>query len=144
VEGTGFLRAAPRVGEEVPLEGTASGKLYLAFAPERVSAVQAAAAEDSAARAEGRAPGRDRARDSVAQRRALERVRAQGWASNHDEWIPGLSVIGAPIVESGRVHGVVAIAVATAQLAARGEDVLVPRVLDAARRVALRMEGKES
>ena len=34
-EGTGLLRAAPRVGSEVPVHATAIGKLYLAFAPER-------------------------------------------------------------------------------------------------------------
>jgi IclR family transcriptional regulator, acetate operon repressor len=134
VEGTGMLRAAPRVGEEVPLEGTASGKLYLAFAPEHVAAARDALDEKA------------RPRDATARRRALERVRVQGWASNHDEWIPGLSVIGAPIRESGsgRMHGVVATAIATAQLAARGEGVLVPGVRDAARRVGLRLEGKES
>src|SRR5262245_60630428 len=31
-EGTGFLRAAPRVGSEVPVHATAVGKLQLAFA----------------------------------------------------------------------------------------------------------------
>jgi len=34
VEGTGMLRVAPDVGSEVPVEVTASGRLYLAFAPE--------------------------------------------------------------------------------------------------------------
>jgi IclR family transcriptional regulator, acetate operon repressor len=142
-EGTGLLRAAPRVGEEVPLCGTASGKLYLAFAPARVGSAESV---DPAELAVDPAvdPAKGRARDAAAQQRALERVRAQGWASNHDEWIPGLSVIGAPIRAGAHMHGVVALAVATAQLAARGEAELVPPVLEAARRVALRMEGKES
>ena len=34
VEGTGMLRVAPDVGSEVPVEVTASGRLYMAFAPE--------------------------------------------------------------------------------------------------------------
>jgi IclR family acetate operon transcriptional repressor len=34
-EGAGFLRAAPRLGEAVPLHATAAGKLALAFAPDR-------------------------------------------------------------------------------------------------------------
>ena len=33
-EGTGFLRAAPRIGAEIPAHATAIGKLYLAYAPE--------------------------------------------------------------------------------------------------------------
>jgi DNA-binding IclR family transcriptional regulator len=35
-EGTGFLRAAPRVGSEVPLHATAVGKLFLALDPAAV------------------------------------------------------------------------------------------------------------
>src|SRR5690606_34245961 len=38
VEGTGILRAAPAIGATVPLHATAAGRLYLAFAPEEVSA----------------------------------------------------------------------------------------------------------
>ena len=34
VEGTGMLRVAPDVGAEVPVDVTASGRLYLGFAPE--------------------------------------------------------------------------------------------------------------
>jgi DNA-binding IclR family transcriptional regulator len=33
VEGKGFLRAAPHVGQTIPVEGTAVGRLYLALAP---------------------------------------------------------------------------------------------------------------
>ena len=36
VEGTGFLRAAPRIGAVVPVHATAVGKLQLAFGPEEV------------------------------------------------------------------------------------------------------------
>ena len=36
-EGSGFLRAAPRVGSSVPVHATAAGKLYLAFAPEALA-----------------------------------------------------------------------------------------------------------
>ena len=36
-EGSGFLRAAPRVGSSVPVHATASGKLFLAFAPEALA-----------------------------------------------------------------------------------------------------------
>jgi DNA-binding IclR family transcriptional regulator len=34
VEGTGMLRVAPDVGGEVPVDVTASGRLYMAFAPQ--------------------------------------------------------------------------------------------------------------
>lgn len=40
-EGAGFLRAAPRVGSEVPADTTAVGKLYRAFAPDEVDAPRA-------------------------------------------------------------------------------------------------------
>ena len=40
VEGTGFLRAAPQVGSEVPIHATAVGKLFLAFAEGSLSAPQ--------------------------------------------------------------------------------------------------------
>ena len=39
VEGTGVLRAAPRVGSTVPVHATAGGKLCLSFAPDEVRPV---------------------------------------------------------------------------------------------------------
>src|ERR1700754_2369208 len=45
VEGTGFLRAAPRVGVAVPPRLTAVGKLYLAHAPDALVGTEASEAE---------------------------------------------------------------------------------------------------
>ena len=69
-EGTGFLRAAPRVGSEIPAHATAIGKLYLAFAPEELR--RADATLHRFTRATLVEPGRARARDRA---RARERLR---------------------------------------------------------------------
>ncbi len=96
VEGTGFLRAAPSIGSEVPVSSTASGRLYLGLAPD-------------ALRAEQRAVDREC-------RALVQRAVRQGYDLNRGEWIAGLIVVAAPIFVAGRMHGTVACAAAAAQL----------------------------
>ena len=129
-EGNGFLRAAPRLGANVPVHATAVGKLYLAFAPELVTL-------DELARY---TPATIRSRKSL--NAEVERVRAQGWAINDEEWQAGLAVAAAPIMSQGRLHGAVALATVAARFTAIGSATATRRVVHAAEGIALRIEGR--
>ena len=131
-EGTGFLRAAPRVGAEVPVHATAVGKLFLAFAEEAIPVL----------------PGRLEAYTSKTRthRRDLAaevaRARRRGFAVNRDEWIPGLSVVAAPVIANARMAAAVAVALPSARLQALGAERVARRTVAAAERVAARLEGR--
>ena len=129
-EGNGFLRAAPRLGADVPVHATAVGKLYLAFAPELVSV-------DELTRY---TPATLRNRKVL--NAEVERVRAQGWATNLEEWQAGLAVAAAPIMSQGRLQGAVALATVTARFTAIGTAIATRRVVHAAEGIALRIEGR--
>ena len=137
VEGTAFLRASPRVGEEVPIAVTATGRLHLAFAPASVAAAAAAQMPAGAA-----------ARAALERKVALARRR--GWAENREEWIPGLAVVAAPIrvgvapgVE-GRLAGVVALAAPSVRLPAAHTERVARRLVAAAARIAATLEGRSA
>lgn len=133
-EGAGFLRAAPRLGEAVPLHATAAGKLALAFAPERFPLAAA---------------GSERFTELtvvVAEtlRAEVERARKQGFAENHGEWIEGLSVVAAPVLldvpaAGRRLIAVLAVAAATPRLRELGAARVAKRAVEAARRVQARL-----
>jgi DNA-binding IclR family transcriptional regulator len=131
VEGTGFLRAAPRVGRAVPVHATAVGKLYLAFAPRQV-AFPAGSLE---------AFTQNTAVDAGALRAVVAETKLRRWASNRDEWIPGLSVLAAPVLAGERMRAAVALAMPSQRLEEFGEEVLARRVVAAGRRIASRLEG---
>ncbi len=136
-EGVGFLRAAPRLGEVVPLHATAAGKLAFAFAPERFP-LESAGFEGFTERT---------LRDRETLRVEVERVRKQGFAENHGEWIDGLSVVAAPVlldVAAGgrRLIAVLAVAAATPRLRGLGTARVARRAVEAARRVQLRLTGE--
>lgn len=115
VEGTGLLRAAPTVGTEVPVDVTASGRLFLGLAPESLH-------EGAAAK---RVP-----------RRAIERAIERGYDVNEGEWIDGLLVIAAPVVAGGRLFGTVACAGPISQLAGVRRDEAIQRTRKLAERIA--------
>lgn len=127
-EGTGFLRAAPRIGDEIPLHATAVGRLALAFAPDRVALP----------------PGPLEAFtdhtpvDRAVLGAAVERARLRGHDENHGEWIAGLSVLAAPILAGGRLRAALAVAAPTARLRALGGAAVAARLVAAAGRVAER------
>jgi DNA-binding IclR family transcriptional regulator len=130
VEGTGFLRAAPRVGQAVPVHATAVGKLFLAFG---------AGVERPRGRLErftSRTPADVRALEAEV-RRAHER----GFAENREEWIPGLHVLAAPILDASGLRGAVAVAAPAARMSALGPEEVARRTCAAARRIAARLEG---
>jgi len=127
VEGTGFLRAAPRVGERVPAHATAVGKLYRSFAPELI-AWSSAGLETFT----GRTADTLAALDAAAQG-----VRDAGYATNRDEWIDGLSVIAAPIFGgAGGLAGTLAIAAPSVRF---DEPRLADRIVAAARSIERRL-----
>jgi DNA-binding IclR family transcriptional regulator len=129
-EGAGFLRAAPRLGEVVPLHATAAGKLAFAFAPERFP-LDSAGLEGFTERT---------LRDRELLRVEVERARRQGYAENHGEWIEGLSVVAAPVLlgaaDGGRrLIAVLAVAAATPRLRQLGGAKVARRAVEAARRI---------
>jgi DNA-binding IclR family transcriptional regulator len=134
VEGTGLLRASPRVGSEVPAHATAAGKLYLAHAPDLLQ----------------RVPARERSRrftartltSAAAFAREVAQARRHGVAHNRQEWIEGLSVVAAPVFAQSRLVGTVCVALPTGRLDTLGEGALATRVKDAALRIGQRLEGK--
>jgi DNA-binding IclR family transcriptional regulator len=129
-EGTGFLRAAPRVGSTVPVHATAVGKLYLAFAPTAVALP--AVLERFTSRTPTGEPQL---------KAAVERARRRGYAESRAEWIPGLSVLAAPVFASGqRLVAAVALAAASPRLQELGSELVANRVLAAAAVIADRLE----
>ena len=127
-EGSGFLRAAPRVGSEIPAHATAVGKIYLAFAPEQVRV--GAQLEAYTARTLA---------DAAALERDLARVRERGWAENREEWIPGLVGVAAPIHAHGRLVASLAASGAAARAQVWEPEAIGP-LLRAAEEIAARLE----
>jgi IclR family acetate operon transcriptional repressor len=115
VEGTGLLRAAPTVGSEVPVDVTATGRLFLGLSPDSLA---------------------DSARAKRVPRRAIERAVERGYDLNEGEWIDGLLVIAAPVVANGRLFGTVACAGAITQLGGERRDEAIQRTRKLAERIA--------
>lgn len=129
-EGTGFLRAAPRVGAVVPVHATAVGKLFLGIAPDLVEVSEARERFTS-----------HTLRSAQALARAAAEARRAGFAENRDEWIDGLSVLAAPIFARGALRGAVALAGASPRIVELAASV-APRVRGAAEEIGARLEGR--
>jgi len=131
VEGTGFLRAAPRIGSSVPVHATAVGKLFLAFAPLEVpfpvGQLEAFTSKTAI--------------DAGSLRAAVAETKLRRWASNRDEWIPGLSVLAAPVRLGDRMVAAVALAMPSARLEELGDAPLARRLVRAGARIAARLRG---
>jgi DNA-binding IclR family transcriptional regulator len=130
VEGTGFLRAAPRIGSEVPVHATAVGKLYLAFAPEAVKTKGALPRFTPRTRTTHRALANDCARS-----------RRRGWAENREEWQPGLTVVAAPVRIGERLEAALALAAPAVRLPAERTAAVARRLLAAAAEIDARLRG---
>jgi DNA-binding IclR family transcriptional regulator len=131
-EGTGFLRAAPRVGAEVPVHATAVGKLFLGFDP--------AAVEPPAGALERFTP-HTRTRPEELWSEAAE-ARRRGFARSREEWIAGLSVVAAPVRSGERLAGALALAAPTPRLESLGWEAVARRIRAAADEVAARLAGR--
>jgi DNA-binding IclR family transcriptional regulator len=123
LEGTGFLRAAPGVGDVIPSDVTAVGKLYRVFGGRAELGSESAVALDPIEEAD---------------------VLRCGYALNRDAWIDGLSVLGVPIWQqeggSGRrLVASLALAAATARFDELGEELIGRRLLAAAEKIAGRL-----
>ncbi|MGR8920932.1 MAG: IclR family transcriptional regulator [Gammaproteobacteria bacterium] len=129
-EGSGFLRAAPVLGAQVPVHATAAGKLYLAFSPDAVEL-------DGLTRFTSAT-----LRSQKALASAVDEARTQGHAVNEEEWQAGLAVVAAPIFMHERLAGTVALALVAARYRELGRAGLVRRVRHAAEGIALRLEGE--
>lgn len=132
-EGSGFLRAAPGVGDVIPSDVTAAGKLYRIF-PGRSGPIAAVAATGSDATG---VAGSDADLEE-------EAIRRQGYATNRDAWIDGLSVLAVPIWQRGlagdaRLAAVIALAAASPRFASLGERRIADRLGSAAARIGARL-----
>lgn len=130
-EGTGFLRAAPQVGSEVPVHATAVGKLFLAFAGDVVELPQGPLERFTEHTVEG----------PEGLLREVARARQRGFAENREEWIAGLSVAAAPILVGTRMQGALAVAAPAPRLELLGLEAAAGRLVKAAARVAARLTG---
>jgi DNA-binding IclR family transcriptional regulator len=133
-EGTGFLRAAPRVGSEVPVHATAVGKLYLAFAPDAVSMP-----DGTLRRFTPSTPTSRRALE-----REVARARRRGFAENREEWMAGVAVVAAPVLAGGRMHATIALAAPSVRLPAAKIGPVARRLVAAAARVGAALEGRNA
>lgn len=130
VEGSGFLRATPTVGQSVPAHATAVGKLTLAFAAESLPPP-----DQHAERFTRRTLG-----IGAPLQKAINEVRSRGYAENHGEWIDGLSVIAAPIFGwSDSMVGTLAVAATTPRMKAMGCAEVADFLVSAAHRVEARL-----
>lgn len=137
VEGSGFLRAAPNVGDVVPADVTAAGKLYRVFGDADVDAEGGAG--------DALASGRVAAHAAAEEREII----ALGYALNRDAWIEGLSVLGVPVWQSSGsglrdLVGVIALAAASTRFDRLGERLVAERLLEAASGVSTRISGAAS
>lgn len=132
VEGTGVLRAAPTVGSTLPVHATAAGKLYLAHAPDQVEAPS-----ESLPSFTSRTSNTARKLE-----REVSQAKRLGYALNREEWVPGLCVAGAPIMDAGPLRGVIVAAIPTQRFDAIGAEVLGKALASAGRRVAARLQGR--
>ncbi|MEM9176190.1 MAG: IclR family transcriptional regulator [Myxococcota bacterium] len=123
VEGPGFLRAAPGVGDVVPAPPTAAGKLYAVFGVSPAG------------------PGQVRFGEGES-----DAIRRRGYALNRDAWIEGLSVLGVPVWQgtgagARDLVAVMALASSSPRFDQLGESEVAGRLLDAAARVGARLGG---
>jgi len=126
VEGPGFLRAAPGIGDVVPSDVTAAGKLYSVLGAAPDDAIESSTAILAAGEAAD--------------------ISRLGYALNRDAWIDGLSVLGVPIWQSSGygqrdLVAVLALAAATPRFERLGEAEVSERLLAAAERVGERLSG---
>lgn len=132
-EGTGFLRVSPQVGERLPAHATAVGKLYLAFAPDLVTAEPEPTLFTPQTTA-----------TPEALKDMIEDVRAQAIATNDEEWVSGLGVVAAPVFFRGRLIAAVAVGAAAARLKEIGTEKVMEHVRSASARIEARLAADTS
>lgn len=134
-EGTGFLRAAPQVGQTIPVDRTAVGRLYMALAPGALRV-----GDDSA----HPALRKRNAELPAVDERELSLVRRRGYAENVAGWIEGLAVYAGPVFFQARMVGSIAVALPTAHLVRVDRKQIAEHVVRAAAAVSSRMSGRSA
>jgi DNA-binding IclR family transcriptional regulator len=129
-EGRSVLRVAPTIGSEVPVHASAVGKLHLAFAPGSVALPPEPWPTFTGQTANARAD----------LEREVARARKRGWATNRDEWIPGMTVVAAPVLLRERMLGCMVIAAPSSRVDSAHLAALAARVVTAAADIAGRLE----
>jgi len=130
-EGSSFLRAAPDVGDAIPSDVTAAGRIDRAFGE-----------------SDRRDPASNDSIDAEGDRHALDlRAVEQGYATNRDAWIEGLSVLAVPIWQERSVGkrdlvAILALGAASARFDALGEQRVAGHMLAAAERVSERLGSR--
>ncbi len=130
-EGTGMLRASPRVGSTVPVHSTAVGKVYLAWEPTALRGLTEPLERFTSRTVPSLA----------ALSRALPAIRERGFAVSDEEWTEGLAVVAAPVHGAAGLLGTIAIGTATPRLRALGAEALGKRAAAVARAVEARLCG---
>jgi DNA-binding IclR family transcriptional regulator len=129
-EGAAFLRVAPTIGSEVPVHATAVGKLHLAFAPDSVRL-----APEPWPVFTGQTPI-----SRADLEREVAKAKKRGWATNRDEWIPGMAVVAAPVLLRDRMLGCMVVAAPSSRVGTSELAALAQRVVKAASDIAARLE----
>lgn len=132
IEGSGFIRATPQVGATMPVHATAVGKLYLAYASGRLPE-----AEDHLEAFTSRT-----ITNEPALKRELNRVRKRGWATNDGEWLRGLSVVAAPLLDDDRLLGGIVLATTTPRMEELGQVKIGKRLVKSATAAVKRLKGE--
>ncbi|HEY2772790.1 MAG TPA: IclR family transcriptional regulator [Candidatus Binatia bacterium] len=133
-EGVSVLRVAPTIGSEVPVHATAVGKLHLAFAPGSVTLP--AQPWTAFTGQTPSAPG-DLEREVAC-------AKKRGWATNRDEWIPGMTVVAAPVLQKTTLLGCMVIAAPSSRAGGERLADLAARVVRAAGDIAARLEPQSA
>jgi IclR family acetate operon transcriptional repressor len=120
IQGRTLVEFGTRPGTRLDLEGSAHGKVWLAFGADQVSA--------------GTARGGAKATALASE---VAKTRRRGWASAPNEVVDGVNALAAPVFDhSGRMAGSVAIVGATQFIQADPSRVQVEAVMKAAKRIS--------
>jgi len=130
VEGTRMVRMHAFVGKRTPAHASALGKMLLAHLPEAELEAQLA----------GRTLHRftpNTITDPTALRRALEKIRRQGWVIDNEEMESGLRCVGAAVSDhTGRVCAAVAVSAPATRMEPERVQELIPLVQATAQRIS--------
>jgi len=130
-EGNGFLRISPQVGAQVPAHATAVGRLYLAFAPDRVHVDEAHLTAFT--RRTPVTPAR--------LRRTVAQVQSERVAVSDEEWVEGLSAVAAPVFLAERLLGAVVVACVSPRFRELGSNSLSAAVRGVSQRIEKELGG---
>ena len=127
------LRMHSYVGQKVPIHVTALGKVLLAWGPQRIL--------DSILEKRDLKRFTDTSiTEPAALQAEIRRIRAQGYAEDREEQLPGVRCIGAPILDrEGSVVAALSIALPSQRFDSEKGEFLKNKVCEGARQISERM-----